>query len=55
MTVAQLIEALRRLPEDAVVLMENGAGLSGVAQLDFIEAQGAGAPAEVILQPSHEE
>lgn len=55
MTVAQLIEALRRLPEDAIVLMENGAGLNRVAELDFIEAQGVGAPAEVILQPSHEE
>jgi len=55
MTVAQLIEALRRLPEDAVVLTENGAGLNRVAGLDFIEAQGAGAPAEVVLLPSHEE
>jgi hypothetical protein len=55
MTVAQLQEALARLPEDAVVLMDNGGGLSRVAGLDLVEEQGAGAPAEVILLPSMEE
>jgi hypothetical protein len=55
MTVAQLREALARLPEDAVVLMDSGGGLSRVAGLDFVEEQGAGAPAEVILLPSMEE
>jgi len=55
MTVAQLVEALRSLPEDAVVLMESGGGLSLVSQLDFVEGQGPGAPAEVILCASHDE
>lgn len=55
MTVAQLIEALARMPGDAVVLMESGGGLSLVSGLDFVEGQGAGAPAEVILVPSMEE
>jgi hypothetical protein len=54
MTVAQLREALARLPKDAVVLMENGGGLSRVAGLDFVEEQGTGAPAEILL-PSMEE
>ena len=55
MTVAQLIEELTRMPSDAVVLMESGGGLSLVAGLDFVEEQGAGAPAEVILLPSMDE
>ena len=37
MTVAQLIEALARMPSDAVVLMEGDGGLSLVTDLDFIE------------------
>lgn len=52
MTVAQLIEALARMPRDAVVLMESGGGLSLVAALDFVEGQGSAAPAEVILLPN---
>jgi hypothetical protein len=55
MTVAGLVEALLKMPGNAVVLMENGGGLSLVAGLDFIEEQGAGAPAEVILLPSMNE
>jgi hypothetical protein len=55
MTVAQLREALLKMPGDAVVLMDNGGGLSLVAGLDFIGEQGAGAPAEVILLPSMDE
>ena len=55
MTVGQLREAPRRFPEEAVVLMESGGGLSRVAELDFVEAQGVGAPAEVILLPSLDE
>ena len=55
MTVAQLLEQLQRLPEDAVVLMESGGGLSRVAALEFVEDQGPGAPAEVILSPSMDE
>jgi hypothetical protein len=55
MTVARLLEALSKMPGDAVVLMESGGGLSRVAALDFVEEQGPGAPAEVILLPSMEE
>ena len=55
MTVARLLEARQKMPRDAVVLMENGGGLSLVAGLDFVEQQGAGAPAEVILLPSMDE
>ncbi|HZR73764.1 hypothetical protein [Bradyrhizobium sp.] len=55
MTVAQLLEALRSLPENAVVLMENGAGLSRVAGLEYVREQGPGAPAEVVLSPSMDE
>ncbi|MCI4679241.1 hypothetical protein K9U39_02080 [Rhodoblastus acidophilus] len=55
MTAAQLIEALAKLPPDAVVLMESDGGLSLVSALDFVAAQGPGAPAEVILLPNMEE
>ncbi len=55
MTVTQLLEALQKMPADAVVLMESDGGLSLVSALDFVEAQGPGAPAEVILLPNMEE
>jgi hypothetical protein len=55
MMVSQLLEELAKLPKEAVVLMESGGGLSRVSTLDFVEAQGPGAPAEVILMPSMEE
>jgi hypothetical protein len=55
MTVAQLVEALAKLPADAVVLMESDGGLSLVSALEFVAAQGPGAPAEVILLPNMEE
>src|SRR5437667_77256 len=55
MTVAGLMDTLSKMPKDALVLMESDGGLSRVAALDFIEGQGAGAPAEVILLPSMEE
>lgn len=55
MTVAQLLEKLKEMPRDAVVLLESGAGLSRVSNLDFVEGQGPGAPAEVILLPSTDE
>jgi hypothetical protein len=54
-TVAQLLEALMNLPADAVVLIENGTGLSRVGGLDVVVAQGPGAPAEIILLPSMDE
>ena len=55
MTVIQLLEELAKMPKDAVVLMESGGGLSRVSALDFVEEQGPGAPAEVILLPSMDE
>lgn len=55
MTVAQLREELKSLPDDAVVLLDNGGGLSRLAALDFVAGQGPGAPAEVILAPSMDE
>jgi hypothetical protein len=55
MTVAQLVEALSRMPSDAVVLVDSGGGLSSVDALDFVEGQGPGAPAEVILLPNMDE
>jgi hypothetical protein len=55
MTVIQLLEELAKMPRDAVVLLESGGGLSRVSALEFIEGQGPGAPAEVILLPSMEE
>ena len=55
MTVAELREALLKMPSDAVVLIESGGGLSLVAGLEFVEDHGAGAPAEVILLPSMDE
>ncbi|MGZ5873149.1 MAG: hypothetical protein ACXWKP_13690 [Bradyrhizobium sp.] len=55
MTVAQLIEALANMPKEAVVLIESGGGLSRVDALDFVAAQGPGAPAEVVLLPSMDE
>lgn len=55
MTVAQLLERLEEMPREAVVLLESGAGLSRVSSLEFVAAQGPGAPAEVILLPSMDE
>ncbi|MGA8172649.1 MAG: hypothetical protein WB816_17700 [Methylocystis sp.] len=52
MTVAELIVKLTALPQEAVVLVDSGEGLSRVSDLEFIAAQGPGAPAEVILAPS---
>jgi len=54
-TVAQLLDRLKQLPQDAVVLMESGHGLSRVSTLEFVADQGPGAPAEVILSPSMDE
>jgi len=55
MTVARLIEELGRLPKDAVVLVDSGGGLSRVDALELVEADGPGAPPEVILLPSMDE
>jgi hypothetical protein len=55
MMVAQLLAELEKMPKEAVVLIESGGGLSLVTALDFVEGQGPGAPAEVILLPNMEE
>jgi hypothetical protein len=55
MTVAELLEELAKLPKAAVVLIDSGGGLSAVSGLDFVEGQGPGAPAEVILLPNMDE
>ena len=55
MTVTQLLDALSKMPGDAVVLIESGGGLSRVDALEFVEQQGPGAPAEVLLLPSMDE
>jgi hypothetical protein len=55
MTVSQLLEELVKLPKEAVILIDSGAGLSAVSGLDFVESQGPGAPAEVILLPNMDE
>jgi hypothetical protein len=47
---AELIAELSELPHEALVLMD-----SHVRGLDFVEGQGPGAPAEVILAPSADE
>lgn len=49
------MEVLASLPQDAIVLMDNGGGLSRVDALELVDGQGPGAPAEVILQPSMDE
>jgi hypothetical protein len=54
-TVAKLLEVLAGMPTEAVVLMESGGGLSLVSAVDFVEGQGPGAPAEVILLPNMDE
>lgn len=55
MTVAQLLDELARMPDEAVVLLDNGSGLSPVSTLEFVPGNGPGAPAEVILVPSTDE
>lgn len=55
MTVAELIRQLSELQEQAVVLMESDGGLSRASAVQFVEGQGPGAPAEVILTPSMDE
>jgi hypothetical protein len=55
MTVAQLIEALRALPPEALVLIDSDGGLSLVAHVEFNPPSGPGSPAEVLLLPNMEE
>jgi len=55
MTVAQLLAALMKMPDEAVVLTEGDGGFSLVTDLDYIASDGPGMPAEVILLPSMDE
>ena len=50
MTVEQLIEALRRMPPDAVVLYEGDAGYALISGVDLLR-NGNGLPDEVLLSP----
>ncbi len=50
MTVAQLIEALRGLPPQATVLLEDDGGLSPLGGVHWERGLG-GLPDEVVLQP----
>ena len=50
MTVAQLLEALAKMPPEAVVLMESDGGLSLISALELVATPSA--PVEVILLPS---
>ena len=55
MTVAELTARLQDAPRDAVVLMDNGGGLSRVAELSAFEPAIAGEPPAVLLSPSLDE
>lgn len=55
MTVAQLIESLRQMPGEAVVLLEGDAGLARVAGVNLEKSVTIGLPDEVILFTDAEE
>jgi hypothetical protein len=55
MRVAQLLDELAKMPDDAVVLIESGGAFARVATLEFIAGQGPAAPDEVILHPDTDE
>jgi hypothetical protein len=55
MTVAELIEKLQRMPDEAVVLLEADAGLARVAGLNLEKSATIGLPDEVILFTDAEE
>ncbi|MBO9643091.1 MAG: hypothetical protein J7603_08205 [Pseudacidovorax sp.] len=50
MNVLQLIDALRRLPPEATVLLEGDAGYSPLGAVELF-SPGGGQPDEVLLQP----
>jgi hypothetical protein len=54
MTVEQLMESLKTMPKDAVVILETDGGLARVAGLTF-EKNSDGMPDEVILFTDAEE
>ena len=55
MTVAQLIEKLREMPLDAVVLLEADGGLARIAGVTLERSAAAGLPDEAILYTDAEE
>lgn len=55
MTVAQLLDALKEMPADAVVLLEGDGGFARVARIELEKSPMAGLPDEVILSTDAEE
>jgi hypothetical protein len=55
MTVAQLIEALQQMPEEAVVLLEGDGAFARVAGVNLEKSVTVGLPDEVILSTDAEE
>jgi hypothetical protein len=55
MTVAQLIEALARMPGEAVVLLEADGAFARLVGVNFEKSAAAGLPDEVILSTDCEE
>jgi hypothetical protein len=55
MTVAQLIEALRQMPSEAVVLLEGDGAFARVAGVNLEKSETVGLPDEVILSTDAEE
>jgi hypothetical protein len=55
MTVAQLLEALKDMPAEAVVLLEGDGAFARVARVQFEKSVMAGLPDEVVLSTDAEE
>lgn len=55
MTVSELLEALRDMPPEAVVLIDSDGGLSLVSSIEHAEAEAPGLPSQVLLLPSFDE
>jgi hypothetical protein len=55
MTVVELIEELKKMPDEAVVLLEMSAGFARVAGLNLEKSAAVGLPDEVILFTDAEE
>ncbi|MBY6241044.1 hypothetical protein [Methylosinus sp. Sm6] len=55
MTVAQLLEALKDMPADAVVVLEGDGAFARLARINFEKSPMAGLPDEVVLSTDAEE
>ncbi|BGE85704.1 MULTISPECIES: hypothetical protein [Methylosinus] len=55
MTVAQLIEALKDMPAEAVIVLEGDGGFARLARIDLEKSPMAGLPDEVVLSTDAEE